>query len=84
MKNNSKNASTSIQHTINKFFENTVFCLVLIGILGLLIRFYYFPYGIPIILDGYAYFWYAIDMSLLGTFPTGYSFPNNGWPALLS
>ena len=48
------------------------------------IRFAYFPFDIPITLDGSSYFWYAIDMSILGHFPLGYNFPNNGWPAVLS
>lgn len=58
--------------------------LTVIGFLGFLIRLHYFPYEIPITLDGSSYFWYAIDMSLLGHFPSEYSFPNNGWPAFLS
>lgn len=49
-----------------------------------IIRFVYFPFDIPITLDGSGYFWYAIDMSQLGHFPDGYRFPNNGWPAFLS
>jgi len=57
---------------------------LLIGIVGLSIRAYYFPYNLPIVLDGSIYYWYAIDMSLLGGFPDGYNFPNNGWPAFLS
>ena len=61
--------------------------LTLLGIViggGLLVRFYYFPYEIPITLDGFRYLLYAIDISVLGHFPTNYTFPNNGWPLVLS
>jgi len=64
--------------------EKTMPFLLLIILCGILIRLLYFPYNIPIILDGSLYFWYAIDASLLGQLPTGYDFPNNGWPSFLS
>lgn len=63
---------------------NPIIVLSLICAIGLLIRVYYFPHNIPITLDGSVYFWYAIDMSLLGDFPHGFDFPNNGWPSFLS
>jgi hypothetical protein len=72
-------------------------CLILIGLIGLVIRIYSYPYDLPVYQDVSDYFWYAIDMSILGEFPQmapnqvlavppypGYSFPNNGWPAFLS
>lgn len=51
---------------------------------SLLIRLYYFPYGVPLTLDALMYFFYATDITILKNFPTGYHFPNNGWPTLLS
>lgn len=74
----------SIDKKIERLTNNPLLFLSIIGSISFLIRMYYFPYQLPIVLDGTNYFWYAIDMSLLGTFPEGYRFPNNGWPALLS
>lgn len=68
----------------NNTFVNPYLILVMIGVFALIIRLYYLPYNIPITFDGIGYFWYAIDMSVLGSFPTGYDFPNNGWPAFMS
>ena len=51
--------------------------LSIIFTIGLLIRLYYIPYDIPIVLDGQFYFWYANDMAMLGHLPTEYSSHNN-------
>jgi len=77
--------------------KNPAICLILIGVIGLAIRIYSYPYDLPVYQDISDYFWYAIDMSILGEFPQmatsqilavppypGYSFPNNGWPVFLS
>ncbi len=64
--------------------KKVVISLITIIIIGFLIRFYYFPYGIPITLDGLQYFLYAMDTSVLGHLPIGYTLPNNGWPLFLS
>ena len=66
------------------FSRNTVICLAVIAIAGFIIRFFYFPEGIPITLDGTVYFWYANDLSISGAFPNNVNFPNNGWPTFLS
>ena len=66
------------------FSKNTIICLGIIGIVGFLIRFFYFPDGIPITLDGALYFWYANDLSITGTFPVNVAIANNGWPPFLS
>jgi len=69
------------------FYRNSIIFLGIIGLAGFLIRFFYFPEGIPITFDGYTYFWYANDLSLSGTFPIdvfGKQVPNNGWPTFLS
>lgn len=61
--------------------------LVLLGIvigIGFLVRFYYFPHEIPVTLDGFRYFLYAMDVTVLGHLPTNYTFPNNGWSLALS
>ena len=79
--------------------KNPAICLIVIGLISLVIRIYYLPYDLPITRDAADYFWYAIDMSVLGEFPhmfspyesstviqdvPGYRFSNNGWPAFLS
>lgn len=59
---------------------------LLIGVIttGLLIRFYYFPFEIPLTLDAFSYFLYAMDTMVSGQLPTKYTMPNNGWPLFLS
>lgn len=72
--------------------ENTVYILLIIlGIGGIIIRLFSFPYDIPLGMDATTYFWYATDMSILGNFPgSEQSFlehtkiVNNGWPSFLS
>lgn len=76
--------SESIESRIKLVTKKSVTSLVIIMTIGLLIRFYYFPYGIPITLDGLQYFLYAMDTSILGHLPMGYTLPNNGWPLFLS
>ena len=84
--NNFSNSNNSLNfaNSLSCITENPLLLLVILGVSGFLIRLYYFPFGLPITLDGQSYFWYAIDMSILGTFPTYYTFPNNGWPSFLS
>jgi hypothetical protein len=42
------------------------------------------PYELPLTFDALLYFWYANDISILGTLPTDYTLANNGWPIFLS
>ena len=62
----------------------TAFFLGLIIILGLVLRFYYFPYDIPLSLDSLSYFSYAFEISHTGKFPIDFVLMNNGWPTFLS
>ena len=73
-----------IESKFKIFSRNAIICLGIIGLVGFLIRFFYFPEGIPITLDGALYFWYANDLSISGTFPENVNVPNNGWPTFLS
>ena len=62
----------------------TIFSLIIIGVIGLLLRLYNFPYNIPLVLDAFnSYFLYASDVSILGKLPN-WSISNNGWPLFLS
>lgn len=65
-------------------FDSSVILLSIIIISSLILRFYFFPFGIPLTLDSLTYFWYASDTSSLGRLPDGYSFANNGWPIFLA
>ena len=73
-----------IENKSKIFSRNAIICLGIIGLVGFLIRFFYFPDGIPITLDGTSYFWYANDLSISGIFPANVNMPNNGWPTFLS
>ena len=64
--------------------KNIVFSLSIIITISLVLRLYNFPFNVPLTLDAEGYFLYAIDMSVLGKFPTSYNFPNNGWSIFLS
>jgi len=66
------------------FSKNAIICLGIIALTGFLIRFFYFPEGIPITLDGALYFWYANDLSVSGVFSDNLRVVNNGWPTFLS
>ena len=66
------------------FSRNAIICIGIIGLVGFLIRFFYFPDGIPLTFDGALYFWYANDLSISGSFPVNVNIPNNGWPTFLS
>ncbi len=73
----------SIQET--KFISlKSLVILSTIFTIGLMIRLYYTPFDIPIVLDGQFYFWYANDMAVSGHLPTEYSSHNNFWPTILS
>ena len=61
-----------------------IILLIVIGIVSLLIRLYYFDPNIPLSLDSLVYFFYAYDTSLIGHLPQNYSILNNGWPLFLS
>ena len=61
-----------------------IFFLIALGISGLGVRLYFFPYDVPLFSDATGYFWYAIDMSILNQLPAGHSLVNNGWALFLS
>jgi len=69
---------------ILKLIKNPFFSLFVIGLIGLTIRFYYFPFDLPIIHDSIDYFSYAMVVSQQGQLPNGWGLTNNGWPVFLS
>ena len=69
---------------LDKSKRARILFLISLGISGLGIRLYFFPYDVPLFDDSQGYFWYAIDMSILNQLPPGHSLINNGWPSFLS
>lgn len=70
-----------------KYYSNlssSIFFLTAIIIVGFLIRLYYMPENTPLTLDGLRYFFYGMDVSVIGNLPKHFDFPNNGWPLFLS
>ena len=51
---------------------------------ALLIRFYYFPYDLPVSGDAFANFTYATAINYYGYLPLEWTPINNGWPIFLS
>ena len=67
-----------------KIFENTIVWLIILGVVGLSIRLYYFEPELPITLDGLSYFLYAFDITKIGHLPENFTPSNNGWPIFVS
>lgn len=58
--------------------------LLIIFFTGAGIRFFYFPYELPLVADGMDNFTYATAINYYGHLPMEWSPPNNGWPIFLS
>jgi len=67
-----------------KFSLKNLLFLLIIFTIGVIIRLYYLPFDLPLVLDAQQYFWYANDMSILKEIPVEYSAHNNLWPSFLS
>jgi len=68
---------------IELFTKKVWITLLLLCLTGFFLRILYFPYEIPIILDGLSYFLFAYDVSTRGVLPTEYYVENDGWPIFL-
>ena len=64
--------------------EKSIKIIICLIISGLIIRFYFTPFNLPISLDGIDYFAYAVAMSREGIFPFGYLLTNFGWSSFVS
>ena len=64
--------------------KNIILYLVLILTFGLGLRFYYFPYDVPIVTDGLFSFVYAMQTVFDSSLPIGYTTTNSGWSNFLS
>jgi len=76
-----KNNCNVTKELSNKNSIKIIICLI---ISGLIIRFYFIPFNLPISLDAIDYFAYAVAMSREGIFPSGYILTNFGWSSFLS
>ena len=76
-----KNNYNITKELSNKNSIKIIICLI---ISGLIIRFYFTPFNLPINLDAIDYFAYAVAMSREGIFPSGYILTNFGWSSFLS
>ena len=64
--------------------KNIILYLGLILTLGLILRFYYLPYDVPIATDGFYSFVYAAKTVFEGNLPIGYGTTNTGWANFLA
>ena len=86
MKNNTDKTNEnkklfSIQKNVTK---KSILSLIGIVVCGLFIRFFYTPFDVPIILDGFAgYFLYTLDITRLTHLPN-YTLAQSGWGEFLS
>lgn len=65
-----------------RFSKYTLFLIIIISI-GFGIRFYFFPFDVPLTADALYYFWYSSDIYQIGGLPNDWSPGNNGWPILV-
>jgi len=85
----SQDNSKKSKQNILSYFNNIWIILGVICTVGFLLRIIWIPHEAPITLDSAGYFWYAIDTSIIGSFPNSEcgwrcTFPNTGWPSFLS
>jgi len=77
------NTNINFQEFKTFSLKNVLFLLIIFSV-GIIIRLYYLPFDLPLVLDAQYYFWYANDMSILKQIPIEYSAHNNLWPSILS
>jgi len=66
----------------NKVTKYTFYIIMIISA-GLITRFYFFPYDVPLTADALYYFWYSSDIIQLGRLPDNWTPGNNGWPIVV-
>ena len=64
--------------------NRTEIALLAIFSVGVVIRIYYFPFELPLTIDGLDNFTYATAINYFGHLPTEWTPPSNGWPIFLS
>jgi hypothetical protein len=81
---NIKNQINDVDSKNDYSLSKSLCFLLIIFTASIVIRLYYFPFDLPLLLDAQHYFWYANDMSILKEIPTHYSSHNNFWASFLS
>ena len=64
--------------------SKSLYFLLIIFTISIIIRIYYLPFDLPLVLDAQNYFWYGNDMSILKQIPLEYDAHNNLWSSILS
>ncbi len=73
-----------IESDFNGLLKNPLVLLSIICGVSIIIRLIFVPYGLPVTLDAFtSYFWYALDISILGNLPN-YTLAQSGWSEFLS
>ena len=72
-----------IEKKLEFFVDYPIISLIIIGVIGVFLRVVIFEPEIHIRQDANAYFWYAMDMSILKNFPFS-AHTNDGWSMALS
>lgn len=65
-------------------FKKILVYLSIIGVIGFSLRLNFFLFEVPLTFDSLEYFFYAMDISVIGSLPQNYTPINNGWPIFLS
>ena len=73
----------SMENKLQIFTQHVWISLIFLCISGIILRIFYFPFDLPITLDGLFYFWFAYDISITGNLPMEYYIENDGWPIFL-
>ena len=81
---NIKNQINDVNSKNDYSLSKSLCILLIIFTVSIVIRLYYLPFDLPLLLDAQQYFWYANDMSILKEIPTHYSSHNNFWASFLS
>ena len=81
-RNQSQNSTSSAMKIFTINSRYIILYLALIGIATFAIRFFYYPFNVPLTGDALFYFWYSTDINYLGHLPNDWTPLNNGWPAL--
>ena len=74
--------SKTLARSQNNF--KVVIPFLIIFFTGLGLRFFYFPFNVPLIADGMDYFIYATEIVAYGHLPTDWTPINNGWSIFVS
>ena len=76
------NTESNLKYKFEKKY--VILSLIIITTSSLILRLSLIPYDIPLTFDALLYFWYANDVSILGSLPIDYTLANNGWAIFLS